>query len=68
MDNPAYYLRFCKTFHRMGGGLYRLLCLDNRAFLVGLLQLIGGMIGQGCWGLCRVGESAYNKFRHGYRP
>jgi hypothetical protein len=37
MDNPAYYLRFCKTFHRMGGHL-DYLCLDNRAFLLGLYQ------------------------------
>ena len=34
-DHPAYYLRFCKTFHRMGGEL-DYICLDNRAFMVGL--------------------------------
>ncbi len=31
-DNPAYYLRFCKSFHRMGGQL-DYLCMDNRCFL-----------------------------------
>lgn len=35
MENPAYYLRFCKSFYRMGGTL-DYLCLDNRAFLLGL--------------------------------
>ncbi len=35
MDNPAYYLRFCKSFYRMGGEL-DYICLDNRAFLLGL--------------------------------
>ncbi|MHB0936540.1 MAG: GSU2086 family protein [Armatimonadota bacterium] len=39
MDHPAYYLRFCKTFHRMGGEL-EYLCLDNRAFLPGLYQAL----------------------------
>jgi len=34
-NHPAYYLRFCKTFHRMGGTL-DYLCLDNRAFLLAL--------------------------------
>ncbi|MHB9134250.1 MAG: GSU2086 family protein [Armatimonadota bacterium] len=34
-DHPAYYLRFCKTFHRMGGEL-DYICLDNRAFLLAL--------------------------------
>lgn len=31
-DNPAYYVRFCKSFSRMGG-LMRYLAGDNRAFL-----------------------------------
>lgn len=31
-DNPAYYLRFCKTFYRMGGTL-DYICLDNRTFV-----------------------------------
>jgi hypothetical protein len=35
--NPAYYLRFCKSFYRMGGTLDYLRC-DNRAFLVHLLR------------------------------
>ena len=34
-DNPAYYLRYCKTFSRMGGQL-RYLTADNRDFLVTL--------------------------------
>ncbi len=41
-DNPAYYLRFCKSFHRMGGQL-DYLCLDNRCFLQHLYrQLVTG--------------------------
>ena len=35
LDNPAYYLRFCKSFHRMGGAL-EYVCLDNREFLLAL--------------------------------
>ncbi|HEY3416649.1 MAG TPA: hypothetical protein VGM23_07175 [Armatimonadota bacterium] len=35
MEHPAYYLRFCKTFYRMGGEL-DYVCLDNRAFLLAL--------------------------------
>jgi hypothetical protein len=35
-DNPAYYLRFCKSFARMGGALHYLQC-DNVAFLQHLL-------------------------------
>ncbi len=31
-DNPAYYLRFCKSFARMGGTLHYVQC-DNVAFL-----------------------------------
>jgi hypothetical protein len=31
-SNPAYYLRFCKSFSRMGGPLHYLQC-DNAAFL-----------------------------------
>lgn len=34
-DNPAYYLRFCKSFHRMGGTL-DYICQDNRAFMLSL--------------------------------
>jgi len=36
-DNPAYYLRYCKTFSRMGGTM-RYLSADNRDFLLTLLQ------------------------------
>ena len=36
-DNPAYYLRFCKTFHRMGGEMHYL-AADNRDFLLALYQ------------------------------
>ncbi len=35
MDNPAYYLRYCKTFSRMGG-VMRYISLDNREFLLAL--------------------------------
>jgi hypothetical protein len=31
-ENPAYYLRYCKTFSRMGGDMHYL-SADNRAFL-----------------------------------
>jgi hypothetical protein len=36
-SNPAYYLRYCKTFSRMGGTM-RYICADNRDFLLALLQ------------------------------
>jgi hypothetical protein len=36
-DNPAYYLRYCKTFHRMGGEMHYLTA-DNKDFLLGLYQ------------------------------
>jgi len=39
IDNPAYYLRYCKTFHRMGGEMHYL-TMDNRDFLLGLYQII----------------------------
>ena len=38
-DNPAYYLRFCKSYARMGGEMKYLQC-DNRAFLLNLLRLV----------------------------
>lgn len=38
--NPAYYLRFCKSFYRMGGTLDYVRC-DNRVFLVELLRRLG---------------------------
>jgi hypothetical protein len=37
MDNPAYYLRYCKTFNRMGGEMHYLTA-DNRDFLLALHQ------------------------------
>jgi hypothetical protein len=37
MDNPAYYLRYCKTFSRMGGEM-NYLTADNRDFLLALYQ------------------------------
>ncbi len=40
MDNPAYYLRFCKTFNRMGGTL-DYICMDNAAFLPALVRELG---------------------------
>lgn len=36
-DNPAYYLRYCKTFSRMGGTM-RYVSAHNRDFLLTLLQ------------------------------
>ena len=36
-DNPAYYLRFCKSFARMGGRMDYLRC-DNGVFLGNLLR------------------------------
>ncbi|HOX56296.1 MAG TPA: hypothetical protein P5205_03965 [Candidatus Paceibacterota bacterium] len=38
-DNPAYYLRFCKSFSRMGGNMTYVQC-DNVGFLHNLLQLL----------------------------
>ncbi len=39
-DSPAYYLRFCKTFARMGGSL-DYICGDNRVVLANLVQRLG---------------------------
>jgi len=36
-DNPAYYLRFCKSFSRMGGAMRYVQC-DNVAFMHNLLH------------------------------
>jgi len=36
-DNPAYYLRFCKSFSRMGGAMSYVQC-DNLAFMHNLLH------------------------------
>jgi hypothetical protein len=38
-DNPAYYLRFCKSYSRMGGAMHYLQC-DNAAFLHNLLHAL----------------------------
>jgi hypothetical protein len=38
-DDPAYYLRFCKTFSRMGGRM-TYTSADNRSWLVGLLRAL----------------------------
>jgi len=40
-SNPAYYLRFCKSFARMGGAMNYLEC-DNQVFLHGLLCALKG--------------------------
>jgi len=40
-DNPAYYLRFCKSFSRMGGTMQYVEC-DNVAFLHNLLVGLNG--------------------------
>jgi len=39
MDNPAYYLRYCKTFNRMGG-MMRYVNAHNRDFLLALTQAL----------------------------
>lgn len=39
-DHPAYYLRYCKTFSRMGGEM-RYVSADNRDFLLTLCQQLG---------------------------
>lgn len=36
-ENPAYYLRFCKSYSRMGGAMHYLQC-DNAAFMHHLLK------------------------------
>ncbi len=38
-ENPAYYLRFCKSFSRMGGSMHYLQC-DNVTYLHHLLHLL----------------------------
>ena len=40
-DDPAYYLRFCKTFSRMGGRM-SYASADNRSWLVALLAALRG--------------------------
>lgn len=39
-DSPAYYLRFCKTFDRMGAREMHYVCADNRAFLLNLYHFL----------------------------
>jgi len=39
-DNPAYYLRFCKSYSRMGGAMHYVQC-DNVRFLHHLFQKLG---------------------------
>lgn len=38
-DHPAYYLRYCKTFSRMGGAM-RYVSADNRDFLLALVRVL----------------------------
>ena len=40
-DDPGYYLRYCKTFSRMGGEM-EYVSLDNRAFVAGLYRELHG--------------------------
>ncbi len=40
-ENPAYYLRFCKSFSRMGGRMRYVQC-DNVVFLHNLLRAVQG--------------------------
>lgn len=42
--NPSYYLRYCKTFSRMGGEM-EYLRADNRDFLSGLYHSLSGISG-----------------------
>ena len=39
MDSPDYYLRYCKTFSRMGGDMTYIQA-DNRDFLLSLVNLL----------------------------
>jgi hypothetical protein len=41
-NNPAYYLRYCKSFYRMGGTLDYVRC-DNRDFLAALWKRLQGL-------------------------
>jgi len=38
--DPAYYLRFCKTFHRMGAREMHYIQMDNRVFLLTLYKYL----------------------------
>jgi hypothetical protein len=46
VTDPSYYLRYCKTFSRMGGTM-RYLQADNRDFLLTLLQALPSVRGPG---------------------
>jgi len=39
-DSPAYYLRFCKTFDRMGAREMHYICTDNRTFFLNLYHCL----------------------------
>jgi len=41
--NPAYYLRFCKTFDRMGASEMHYVCADNRNFLCNVYAQLQAM-------------------------
>ncbi len=43
--NPSYYLRYCKTFNRMGGEMHYLRA-DNRDFLAGLYRALSAETGK----------------------
>ena len=47
-DNPDYYLRYCKSFSRMGGTM-RYLSADNRDFLLTLLQRLEDIESTDAW-------------------
>jgi hypothetical protein len=47
-DNPDYYLRYCKSFSRMGGTM-RYLSADNRDFLLALVQRLEGIEATDDW-------------------
>jgi hypothetical protein len=40
-SHPAYYLRFCKSYSRMGGTMHYLQC-DNVAFMHQLYRMLQG--------------------------
>ena len=42
VTNPSYYLRFCKTYARMGGSMHYLQC-DNLAFVQHLVQALSNL-------------------------
>jgi len=41
VDNSSYYMRYCKTFHRMGGEMHYLTA-DNKDFLLELYHNLNG--------------------------